>query len=127
MATNPPITPAPAKLRKIRSDAGKPRYEYYVTNAGIPCRVDSSKTLHKKPILVPCLPGEALDIVGRGYGKKRIETMINRTVEAVKQAMGNTIFEKTPQMKAAIARYSGSGDWQIVKRKAATESAGTEG
>jgi len=135
MATNPPTTPAPAKTpRKPRADAGKKRgakFEYYVLNGTTPCRIDRSRLLDKRPLLVPCRPGEALEIIGQGAArgpKGRMETMVARTLDVVKRVGGTTIFEKTETMKAALAPYAGlSGSWTLGKRKIAAPSTGTEG
>lgn len=128
-------TPAPAKKpRKPRSDTGKkrgPKYEYFVVNGTTPCRLDRSGILNRRPLLVPCKPGEALEIIGQGAARgptNRANTMIERTVETIKRIGGNTVFEKTPRMKDALAPYGGlSAAWRVEKRKIAAQTIGTEG
>lgn len=135
MATNPPTTPAPEKKpRKPRADAGKkrgPKFEYYAVNGTTPCRIDYSRTLNRRPLLVPCRPGEALEILGRGAARGpqgRMNTMVERTLQVVKELLGDTIFTRTPQMEAALKPYRAlSGDWHLEKRKIAAPSQGTEG
>jgi hypothetical protein len=135
MATQTPTTPAPEKKpRKPRADAGKkrgPKFEYYAVNGTTPCRIDYSKILDRRPLLVPCKPGEALDILGRGAARGpqgRMNTMVERTLKVVNGLRGDTIFTKTPHMAEALKPYATlSGDWHLEKRKIAAPSEGTEG
>jgi hypothetical protein len=129
MATKETTTPAPEKKpRAKRSDAGKPKFEYFISNNGVPCRLEHFPTLMKKPIYVPCEPGEGLDIVGSGKSSRgkgqRLVFRCQKLRAAFFKAMSNPLFQPTDSMKRAKALLS-SGDYKLEKRKIATESVST--
>ena len=131
MDTKAPTTPAPEKKpRKTRADAGKPKFEYYISLGGIPCRLEHFPTLIKKPIYVPCKPGEALHIVGSGSSSrrkgKRMAIRCEKLRSAFLKAIANPLFTVTTAMSEAKAMLL-AGEYQVEKRKVAIESAGTQG
>lgn len=131
MDTPSPTTPAPVKpARKPRSDAGKPKFEYFISKGGVPCRLEQFPTLIKKAIYVPCKPGEALHIVGTGSSSrrkgKRLVARCEKLRAAFLKAVDNPLFKPTPAMLEAKNLLVG-GAYEVEKRKLATESVGTEG
>lgn len=131
MDTPSRTTPAPEKkARKTRSDAGKPKFEYFISKDGIPCRLQHFPSLMKKPIYVPCKPGEALHVLGTGSSSQRRAKRLVSRCEKVRaqflQAVKNPLFTISSVMQEAVSLLS-AGTYALEKRKPAIASAGTTG
>lgn len=118
-------TPAPA-ARKKRSPVKNPRYEYFITKAGVPCRLDHSRIIARRPVLVKCKPGEGLLVTGAGYsaGKRRADRLIERTRHIIANILPlskSPLYTLTDRMKEFLE----AGEFKVEKRLFATTQTAT--